>query len=165
MFRQISIAKMSHDLWNTGQQKKLFDHDAEGLCPICKMAVETADHVYQCPDIEAVTMRRKLLQTLYDEIDVLGPPGIFTSSIKTGLDWWLLEAATPLPRAPGFGRIHNMDVWATNAYAEQTQQGWGQMMRGRISLQWGEAFVKGTKSNKRKESHLHWTKLVIISLW
>jgi hypothetical protein len=150
-FRQIAIAKLSHDLWNTGAQKRLFGQDAEGLCPVCKAEVESMDHIFQCFNTDTMRLKTSLLETFYEEIGMLGTPNAIVRSIKTGLDWWLLgQTGEACPRAPGFGRIYSSDVWATQAYVEQTSLGWGQMLRGQVSALWGEAYEKDTTSPKPK---------------
>lgn len=65
----------------------------------------------------------------------------------------------------GHGKVSAPEVWATNAYVEQSSIGWGQMLRGRLSSLWGEAYVKEMKCGKPKESHEQWTKRVIGYMW
>mmetsp|Transcript_7588 Transcript_7588/g.11005 ORF Transcript_7588/g.11005 Transcript_7588/m.11005 type:complete len:844 (+) Transcript_7588:228-2759(+) len=166
LFRRISIAKLSHDLWNTGAQKKLFGQDDTGHCPVCKVEVETMDHVFQCSHSEMVTLKTHLLSTFEDELHQIGTPRAIRDSIMAGLQWWMLQEGTgACPKAPGFGSLAPSAVWSTNAYAEQTSLGWGQLLRGRISNLWGEAYVKETRSGCPKESQEKWTKQVIGLLW
>mmetsp|Transcript_16552 Transcript_16552/g.23604 ORF Transcript_16552/g.23604 Transcript_16552/m.23604 type:complete len:131 (+) Transcript_16552:1973-2365(+) len=61
-FRQISIMKLSHDLWNTGAQKKLFGQEPEGLCPVCSETLETMDHVFQCKAEAAMVIKVELVK-------------------------------------------------------------------------------------------------------
>ena len=164
-FQKISCMKLTHDLWNTGAQKRLFDQDEHGLCPACNSVEETVDHVFQCQSPATVALKRQLLEELREKLGVWGTPGTITRHIIAGLSWWLEGGSGSCPRAPGFGRITGADVWATNAYSEQTDLGWGQMLRGRVSSQWGQAFVKETKSSKPKEAQRRWTSRLIKLLW
>jgi len=166
LFQQISIAKLAHDLWHTGAQKKLFGIEEIGHCPICDSTIETMDHVFQCRHSSSIELKQKLLEEFHETLNILGTPSLIRQSIYTGLSWWMLEGGEqPCPRAPGFGKIYPAEVWATSAYSAQTSVGWGQMLRGRLSNSWGEAYVRETKSGKPKESHELWTKRVIGHLW
>mmetsp|Transcript_16534 Transcript_16534/g.23564 ORF Transcript_16534/g.23564 Transcript_16534/m.23564 type:complete len:1161 (+) Transcript_16534:4649-8131(+) len=165
-FRQIAISKLSHDLWHTGAQKKLYGKDDEGLCPVCKLTLETVDHVFQCADAGSDVLKRTLLEVFRDSLYLLGTPQVLIGSMLAGLEWWLLGYDEDnCPRAPGYGRIYSSDVLATNAYAHQTTLGWGQLLRGRLSRLWGHVFASETKSTSRKEDAMFWTKKTVKLLW
>jgi hypothetical protein len=165
-FKQIAVMKLSHDLWNTGAQKKLFGQDTDGICPVCSAALETMDHIFQCDAPQVMALKHQLLEELREELAILGTPGMLIRSLSAGLEWWLINSTnSDCPRAPGFGKIYAADVWSTTAYAEQTGLGWGQLLRGHMSMKWGEAYVKEMRSTKPKESHAEWTKRVIKLLW
>lgn len=124
------------------------------------------DHVFQCDDPATQTLKQTLMDKFYDDLNILGTPKAVRQSLHAGLSWWLLEGMeSTCLRAPGFGRIYSSDVWATNAYAEQTSLGWGQLLRGRMSALWGDAYVKEINSGTPKETHEKWTKRVIRMLW
>ena len=166
VFQQISASKLSHSLWNTGVQKRLFGQDPEGLCPVCLCEEETMDHVFQCRHESARAIRAAQLEALEEDLYILGTPMAAKESIMIGLNWWLLEYSVgTCPKAPGFGSVYGPKVWATAAYVDQSDIGWGQLLRGRPSKLWGAAFVKETTSTKPKESHLWWTKRFIRLLW
>lgn len=165
-FQKIATAKLTHDLLNTGAQKKLYGQDATGLCPVCQLQLETVDHVFQCEHSSSIELKRGLLEKLSDDLGLLGTPSSIRQAMTTGLEWWLLHGtAIPCPRAPGYGRIFSSDVWATNAFSEQKSLGWGQMLRGRLSTLWGVAYIKEMKSDSPKEHHAWWTKRAIKLLW
>mmetsp|Transcript_11344 Transcript_11344/g.16326 ORF Transcript_11344/g.16326 Transcript_11344/m.16326 type:complete len:119 (-) Transcript_11344:89-445(-) len=83
-----------------------------------------------------------------------------------GLNWWLLgTVAATCPKAPGFGSVHRPQVAATAAYVDQTSLGWGQMLHGRLSKLWGDAYVQDFAGCDTKATHLRWTKGVIKALW
>jgi len=165
-FRQIATMKLSHDLWNTGAQKKLFNQDPEGLCPACRAALETTDHVFQCSYTDTQALKHELLKAFREELGILGTPSAIIKGLSAGLDWWLVAGGEgPCPRAPGFGRIYGIYVWTTNAYVAQGRLGWGQLLRGRISSLWGTAYVREIKSQEPKQHHLIWSKKVIKLLW
>jgi len=148
------------------EQKKRFGQDEHGICPVCHEVPETMDHVFQCQEKDALLLKQHLLEQFYEDLEKLGTPLAIRHGITAGLGWWLIHAQHEVcPKAPGFGSIARSAVWSTNAYAEQTGLGWGQLLRGRLSKLWGEAYVKELQSNKPKEAHAHWTKKVIGMLW
>lgn len=96
----------------------------------------------------------------------LGTSLAIRRSIMAVLEWWLqLTQQEYCPKALGFGSISGADVWSTNAYAEQTGLGRGQLLRGPVSTLWRDAFVKESGSSKPKEAHGKWTKQVIKLFW
>ena len=124
------------------------------------------DHVFQCLHHNSLSLKEDLLEKWSEYLAIIGTPLAIRQGLYVGLAWWLLQGtAKACPRAPGFGWIYSSDVWATNAYSEQTSLGWGQLLRGRMSSLWGNAYVKEIKSSKPEESHEKWTKLVIKLLW
>mmetsp|Transcript_21347 Transcript_21347/g.30524 ORF Transcript_21347/g.30524 Transcript_21347/m.30524 type:complete len:447 (-) Transcript_21347:1241-2581(-) len=164
IFQQISVAKLSHGLWNTGAQKQLYGQDPDGLCPVCNQELETVNHIVQCNHHTATSLRQQLIEDISDELCLLGTPGAAVRSFIAGITWWLLHSENPCPTAPGFGSILSVEVWSTAAYAEQTSLGWGQAFFGRISKLWGDIFLKDNKSTSTK-AHTGWTKGVIKCLW
>mmetsp|Transcript_21357 Transcript_21357/g.30574 ORF Transcript_21357/g.30574 Transcript_21357/m.30574 type:complete len:244 (+) Transcript_21357:5094-5825(+) len=133
-FRKITIAKLSHDLWNTGEQKKRIGQDEQGTCPVCNTELETMDHVFRCKAAGAILLKQQLLVKLEDDMNKLGTPVAIRRSMLARLSWWLQHDQHDMcPKAPGFGGITGSAVWSTNAYAEQTGLGWGQLLRGRLS--------------------------------
>jgi len=59
---QISITKMSHQLWNTNVQNNRYYAETP-LCLLCHLHQETADHVYMCTESSALEVRKLQLQT------------------------------------------------------------------------------------------------------
>ena len=163
--RKISVAKLSHGLWNSGAQKKLYGINEDGYCPICRNTVETFEHIFRCGHDTAITMKLQLLEQLEEELYILGAAGSLVESLFQGLTWWLIGGEEECPRAPGYGSIYSLQVWSTAAYVDQTKLGWGQMLRGRVSKLWGDAYVKEQQSQKPNELHLSWTKRLICLMW
>mmetsp|Transcript_7234 Transcript_7234/g.10503 ORF Transcript_7234/g.10503 Transcript_7234/m.10503 type:complete len:666 (-) Transcript_7234:216-2213(-) len=166
IFQQIAIAKLIHDLWNTGKQKVLFGQDEEGLCPVCKEHIETMDHVLQCQHEDTTVIKTQLMEDLREALYKGGTPNSVAEGLMTGITWWIQGAAgDTCPRAPGYGKVYGPEVLATAAYAEQTKMGWGQLLRGRMSKLWGEAVAKYNNGSNFKETSNRWSKLIIWSLW
>jgi len=164
IFQRISVAKLSHGLWNTGAQKQLFGQDPDGICPVCAQEREAVDHVFQCRHPTAMTLRRQLIEEFSEELVLLGTPGAAIRSLIEGISWWLLKSDGPCPKAPGYGSIYCTEVWSTAAYSAQTSLGWGQTFRGRLSTLWGDVYLKDNKSTSQA-AHTRWTKNVIKHLW
>ena len=152
-FKRLGIGKLVHGLWHTGAQKVLYGMDAEGLCPCCHQVLETVTHVYQCADEAVKTNRARLLTVLEQQLDRRKIPVPIRRSIMLGLNWFLQDptSALPTPLQNSIGHICQRETIARNAYHAQTQLGWEQCLRGRLSRAWGQAIHYNLTGEKRDE--------------
>ncbi len=64
------------------------------------------------------------------------------------------------------GSVAPPDILLTQAFVEQTAQGWDQFLRGRVSSKWGQAFnYLNTDRKQRADDATQWTKNIILKLW
>jgi len=70
-----------------------------------------------------------------------------------GLTWFLQDptSALPTPLQNSIGHICQRETIARNAYHAQTQMGWVQCLRGRLSWAWGRAIHYNLSGEKRDE--------------
>ena len=86
VFKQIAVAKLSHGLWNSGAQKLLYGgNEMDGLCPICKVELETLDHIFRCKHESALVFKTQMLDNMKDALYLLGAPGAVVQGIVRGL--------------------------------------------------------------------------------
>jgi hypothetical protein len=66
-FKQISLAKLIHNLANTNCQNHLY-YKSSALCPGCKAVDETFEHVLICSLPQTTTFRGSCLQSLANNL-------------------------------------------------------------------------------------------------
>ena len=138
--------------------------DTEGSCPCCKETLETTSHVFQCAQAIAQQHRQEKLQNLERLIlrSALAKP--IRECFLQGLRWFLETPHTPVPPplASTKGNIHPSEIVARNAYHSQSQLGWEQCFRGRLSKLWGEAIYFTQPGNdiaerkKQSDASVRW---------
>jgi hypothetical protein len=82
---RVSIAKLSHQLWNTNYQNKKY-YGTPATCTLCGNSPETPDHIYCCSHPAAVENRVQAVTTFRDTIVKKTPPSLLSAliSILTG---------------------------------------------------------------------------------
>jgi hypothetical protein len=78
-------------------------------------------------------------------------------------EWELSESTGKLPTHPFRESIQPEEIVLSHALLDQTTIGWDQLLRGRISLQWTQAYQ--LLSGQVASSQSLWSKTVILHLW
>ena len=142
IFKKITIAKLSHVLWNTGAQKHLYNPDEAGTCPCCQTAFKTFSHVFRCQDAGILTAKQKWHSEFRESLAKFGTPVVLLDSLSRGVDMLI-----------------------TSAYSEQTQLGWDQLLRGCMSNKWGKAYVHILKPTTPIQDAQLWETKITRILW
>ena len=166
---RISIAKLSHQLWNTNcQNNKLYGQLAD--CPICTTSMETVGHIFRCPHKDAIANRKEAFQTLIASIQE-STPSLVLEALASGLTKWTTVSRPTNFQSPTAGsRLPSLQVINT-AFAAQTSLGWEALHRGHITHLWKEAYKQHLRPSKPlTHSQLtsatdKWIRLVITSVW
>ena len=124
---------MCHNIQNTGRQKRLFSNSSRGpeaidLCPCCMLHEETTMHLYQCKSPAVRKLLQKGLDDMEDNLRRRQMPSAMWTAIREGVESYC--NAAPLPIVSGRGDIGE-------AAQIQAGLGWGNFLKGRVSLQWG----------------------------
>ena len=59
--KRTKIVKMIHNHWPTNHREFKWNRSTTDKCPLCKMKIETRDHIFQCQSAEASTIRKPLI--------------------------------------------------------------------------------------------------------
>ena len=129
-FQQIGVAKMVHDLWNTGQQKVLFKQDKQGLCPCCKNELETSSHIFRCKSLVATSHREQQLQGFNEFLNKQEIAIPIKRCMVAGMQGWMqCDEEKPILHAPNRGKLMPTEQMATQAFLDQTEIGWAGFLR------------------------------------
>lgn len=109
--RQISIAKLSHGLWNTNHQNFKY-YRASSTCPCCRDDIETLPHVYTCLQEEVEQHRNQQLATLQDDLETIDTPKLLRDVIIQGIKRWV-EVEVGLQTHKLYRSLHQSDqiIW------------------------------------------------------
>ena len=141
-FRQISIAKYVHGLWNTGKQKLLFKQDKQGLCPCCQQTLETNSHIFRCMSTVASGHRDQELGKFQEYLSKQELPLPIKNCIVAGMLGWLQsDEENPKLHAPTRGNLMPTEQMATQAFSDQNDIGWEGFFRGFLSKSWRKAIL------------------------
>ena len=133
-FQQIGVAKMVHDLWNTGQQKVLFKQDKQGLCPCCKNELETSSHIFHCKSSVATSNREQQMQAFNEFHDKQEIAISIKRCMVAGMQGWIQsEEEKPTLHALTRGKLMPTEQMATQAFSDQTAIGWDGFFQGFLS--------------------------------
>jgi hypothetical protein len=132
---RISIMKLTHCLWNTNTQNKRF-YGQTDQCPICQKAPETFSHLFQCTHESATSNR----QQFFDEFLATLRPTTLTlllQTLMTGISQWTTNTALASPTSGS--RLPTLQV-LNQAFAAQSDLGWGACLRSLLSTHWETSF-------------------------
>jgi hypothetical protein len=138
--RQMSIAKISHGLLNTNYQNHKY-YGTSSMCPCCWDDIETLQHVFSCQHEEVSTHRTEQLHHLQHNLTTIQTPHLISAAIIHGISSWM-EKEVGLIDSLHCTLSHSVvpaHMIITQAYNAQSQIGWDQLLRGRISKLWSQA--------------------------
>ena len=105
----------------------------ESICHSCRLVEEDNDHILRCSCENRHRIRRDWIEALYHYLDTTSAtPKEVTRCIMRGVTNWLLGLPTPSIQSVSYLASSHL----ISAYESQTQIGWDQFLRGRISLEW-----------------------------
>jgi hypothetical protein len=162
--KRINTSKLIFNLANTNKQNSLY-YDISPICPGCKAAEETFEHVLICPFPPIQEYRNSQLSELEHTLATLDTPTPVISTIRQGFQDWVQPPAHR-SRAPTFGSLHGPDVLLTQTYYEQYYQlSWYQFCLGRISKNWAKTIqAYDTTASKTRDTE-YWASFVVSALW
>jgi len=105
------------------------------LCPRCSSAIETSEHVYQCPQTQAISNRKSFLENFLSHLLSLKTPIYILCTLE-----YKLSIALDIPFLPKF---HNQEAILPDtkpllmtAIRHQNIIGWDNFIRGYTSIYW-----------------------------
>lgn len=160
--RKLAMFKLVNGQWPTYKQLHCRHQHPTPQCPRCASAIETNDHVLQCPSATAIRHKSWALvsQVLVEKLKT--PPFLITA-LESGIVAWQEGRPTLWPFPPPL----STDPFATAVHAahrQQSQIGWHHVFRGHISKQWGYAMSNyNTQRFSTPSNAATWTRPMIRS--
>jgi hypothetical protein len=168
-YKKISVSKHLHNLWHTASRAHRISADNSAACHLCHHPMETSAHVLTCPATSATLFRLQAFTTFRESLAHLELPESFYTTCQHGIDYFttsLQTGAATKPRPPTANSIHPMHWLLSQAYNDQSNIGWHNFLRGRLSPHWGTALTFHATNNPTTHyTSQHMTKAIIISLW
>jgi hypothetical protein len=162
--RQITTAKLIHNLANTNRQNFLY-YQTSPNCPGCGVVEETFEHVLQCTSPQTAEFRQTQLLDLQIKLRRITTPIPVIDAIMHGFQEWL----SPPPhrsRAPTYGSLLKADILVTSAYYEQFHHlGWFSLCLGRISKTWSKAVAEYQANMQLQVKKDNWSVHFISLIW
>jgi hypothetical protein len=165
--KQISTAKLIHQLNNTNRQNHLY-YNTSATCPCCQEHEETCEHVLTCLADDVHSHREEATQELATSLTKLATPSPVVEAILHGTRAWInYDPHHPRHiRAPVAGSLRAADVLLTSAFHEQFHTiGWFHLFLGRISTKWDDAVRAYSLREGRILTANHWSSQAIHFLW
>jgi hypothetical protein len=155
------ITKFNFQWLPTGKQQHKIDPAQPMLCPSCRSTEveETETHLYQCP------RRIHLIGALFNDLQTFHETEHTAPALQDTLFTALKNEI--FGRTPGFFNHHD-DPDVPRLRQEQTQLGWDQLFRGRLSCKWAklqQAFLLTLVVYRRYFTGDVWVRKLINLLW
>jgi hypothetical protein len=165
--RQLSYIKLIHGLLNTNAQNNKY-YTSDPLCPHCRLCHESQSHIFMCSSPVLVEFRSAQLNALKSSLASIDTPHVIIDHLLMGIRNPLPEQSmhleTPLPTAPSQSDTSSEITLVTMAaFKEQSILGWDQLLCGRLSKRWKEAYSQVHLLQHHRVNKDQWsTKLVTL---
>jgi hypothetical protein len=144
--QQLSYCKLQHGLLNANLQNKKF-YGKPDTCPCCQMQPESFLHVLTCNHTETSMNRYHQQEALWKALASLHTPPLVLSYIRKGiLNCAKVDLSISTSESiaqdstASYDSLPDYVLFLNDAYNQKsTEIGWGNFLRGRISVQWKEA--------------------------
>jgi hypothetical protein len=119
-----------------------------------------------CGAAKVATHRATAQGKLRDTLRQLKTPDKLLINLMHGISSWERLQSGGKPSSLYRGSVVPEDVAVVQAFSDQTDIGWGQLLRGRISKRWAEAFKTPMRQDMPNNfSATSWVKQVVRALW
>jgi hypothetical protein len=122
-------------------------------CPLCRLSPETINHVFCCSHQEAIDARLKQQEALWKQLSSINTPPLVLLHLQQGIQGHLdgsirlanmSTVSSQTSSSPSTSSSTALDpalALVLSASAQQSELGWDQLLRGRLSALWGGAVV------------------------
>ena len=168
---RISIAKLSHQLWQTNKRQKKF-YNYSDLCPYCQSEPESILHIFTCTHLVATKSRDDALAHLFGSLKADTPPFLL-SALCSGIRQWIAHPNLPAYVVPTEIIAHPQAAILVAAFHAQTHVGWGALFRGHMVTHWSSAYKCHYQPKTKKsvapatitKMAQQWSSKLINSMW
>jgi hypothetical protein len=166
--QQLTITKFLHRWLPVGHHLAKLNSTNPSTCGACNAPDETDDHICQCPQAEANTLRTTARTALIKSLQTCGTDPTVRNLLTYGIGEWLEQNTRHVEMAPP--AEHPFRYELIEAIAAQNAIGWDQIFRGRLAHAWGTCYVSWLAyapqtPDIKKLNHTSWTSLIIKWSW
>jgi hypothetical protein len=133
--KRASIVKMIHNWIPTYSIPSRQGQETSPLCPRCSSAIETSEHMYQCPQTQAISNCRSFLENFFSHLLSLKTPIYILCTLE-----YKLSITLDIPFLPKF---HNQEEIPPDTkpllmtvIRHQNIIGWDNFVQGYTSIYW-----------------------------
>jgi hypothetical protein len=126
---RMRIQKFIHKRWATNHREAKYYKHMRPACSVCDNLDEDEDHILRCTSDRRNKIREDMRDALHEFLKQPHTPDAIRISLTSGIFAWLNEREVPPP-------ARNASAELITAYKVQGAIGWGQVMRGRIAVNW-----------------------------
>jgi hypothetical protein len=163
--RHLSFFKLEFGLFATMSRRHLVRSSLDHRCQRCLQDHESVDHIFQCS--AALETNLTHWQTTKQQFTQSRTCKEMLKALELGLLSWLVngdpvEWPDPIPQ-----QQDKIGILIHDAFIEQCQIGWNQLIRGRVSTLWQKTqhVYEQTRFNTTDHSSHSWSAKLIFSMW
>ena len=173
---RLTITKFLHRWLPTNHNLRKETPTLSPTCSLCELAHETDNHLCQCTNKDAESIRSHALSSLRDSLSMCGTDPVLQNILLSGLCSWFSTGNDHF--SPPIPHDHPFSSQLSQAVTEQNSISWRQLCQGRLSLAWGECYLAwkahdfhmppGTKRldpTTWTTRFIKWAFATILSLW
>ncbi len=166
--QQLTLTKFLHRWLPVGHQLAKLNSTNPSACGACNAADETDDHICQCPQEEANTLRTTARTALIKSLNSCGTDPTIRTLLTYGIGEWLDQHTKHVDMEPP--EEHPFRYELLTAIAAQNEIGWDQIFRGRLAHAWGTCYISWLAyapqtPDTKKLNQTSWTSLIIKWSW
>jgi hypothetical protein len=163
--KQTIIQKFIHERIACNSRESKYYLHRSPHCHLCKESIEDHNHILKCKMCSNRNLlRKKFIMQIGDKLKLLGTNQDSTRLIIMSLTNWLDNKAHPNI----FEVVPDASSYLVQAMKEQSEIGWDQWFRGRISNTWGYLYQNDVQNGRALVNHPSadkWGKEVITITW
>lgn len=150
----------------SNKRRHLLCSSASEFCMHCPLHTETNDHILQCGNCSAERLQLKddWILKLFDYLSEDHTPNSVRTTIIVALNSWLNNA--PIP--PISAIVPDASTELIKAYQSQTQIGWDNLIKGRLSIYWSEIIadhIRRADISSKTMTSDRWAVTLVSELW
>ena len=149
---KVQLVKYLNNVIPVGKLVHTYNPKYPAGCPSCEEPIETRDHLYQCPAQSRVDWRVSFIAKLRQKLEKL--------NTRMDLQELLLEGVKATIEGRDANTIH-VPPSVQDLYTTQTEIGWTQLLKGRISQQWSHEQQRHLGRFDKKNNGMTWATDVI----
>jgi hypothetical protein len=167
------IVKFQNRISATRKQQQDRDNRVNGRCQNCtRRKNETEDHIIRCPNETITKARDDNMEKLKETLSDFETPPDMKIALLYGIEQWLKmedfgaqQVIEWPPTAYTYDQTAHKDI--QSAFENQNEIGWDELIRGRMSKQWGRIMEKHFRRTQAPKRHnrIAWEQTIVKCMW